>query len=68
MVLRFKKQDTPRPFKVPFYPVTPILFTGSCLYMLYASLTVTGNGALLGVALLLAGWIFSFVAGKFKRK
>lgn len=68
MVLRFKKQDVPRPFKVPLYPVTPILFTGSCLYMLYASLTVTGNGALLGVALLLAGWIFSFVAGKFKRK
>lgn len=60
MVLRFKKQDMPRPFKVPIYPVTPILFTGSCLYMLYASLTATGNGALLGVALLLAGWIFSF--------
>ncbi len=68
MVLRFKKQDVPRPFKVPLYPLTPILFTGSSLYMLYASLTVTGNGALLGVALLLAGWVFSVAAGKFKRK
>jgi len=67
MVLRFKK-DVQRPFKVPLYPITPILFTGSCLYMLYASLTVTGNGALLGVALLLAGWVFSVAAGKFKRQ
>ncbi len=61
MVLRKKMRDVTRPFKIPLYPVTPILFMGSCLYMLYASLTVTGLGALLGVIILLAGWTVSAI-------
>lgn len=59
-VLRRKYPDVPRPFKVPLYPVIPFLFVAFCGYMLYSSLSVTGTGALVGVALLLVGWGVSF--------
>lgn len=61
IVLRVKKPDISRPFKVPFYPVTPILFIIVCAYLLYSSLSYTGKGALLGVALLAVGLIFYFL-------
>lgn len=59
-VLRKKYPDVPRPFKVPLYPVIPFLFVALCAYMLYSSLSVTGTGALVGVAVLLVGWGVSF--------
>lgn len=59
-VLRRKEPHTPRPFKVPLYPVTPIIFCGSCAYLLYSSLAYTGVGALVGVAVLVLGTLFFF--------
>lgn len=47
-------------FRVPLYPLTPILFCASSLFMLHASLAHTGAGALLGVGALALGlpvWI-----------
>ncbi len=60
-VLRKKQPHVSRPFKVPFYPVTPIIFCGSCAYLLYSSLMYTGAGALVGVTVLLSGTLFFFV-------
>lgn len=57
MVLRAKRPDAPRPFKVPLYPVTPILFIGFCGYLLYSSLMFTGQGAWVGVGFLLSGLV-----------
>lgn len=54
-VLRRREPRTPRPFTVPGYPVTPLVFAAACIYMLYSSLAYTGFGALLGVALLALG-------------
>ncbi len=54
-VLRRREPDTTRPFPVPLYPLTPILFCAVCVYMLRASLVYTGVGALAGVLVLLAG-------------
>ncbi|MCS7313351.1 MAG: amino acid permease, partial [Acidobacteria bacterium] len=54
-VLRHREPDVPRPFRVPLYPVTPLVFCVVCLYMLHASLAYAGRGALAGVAVLLAG-------------
>ncbi len=51
-VLRRKEPDVPRPFKVPFYPVAPLFFCLTSAYLLYSSLTYTGMGALVGVAVL----------------
>lgn len=55
IVLRRREPDTPRPFKVPLYPVLPLLFAAVCLYMLWSSLVYVKAGALVGVAVLLVG-------------
>ncbi len=51
-VLRRKEPDVERPFRVPFYPIAPIVFCATSLYLLYSSLMYTGFGALVGVAVL----------------
>jgi len=55
IVLRVREPDAPRPFRVPLYPLTPLLFCAVCAYMLRASLAYTGRGALVGVGVLLTG-------------
>ncbi len=57
-VLRIKEPEIKRPFKVPLYPVTPILFCLVCGYLLYSSLMYTGFGAMVGVGILLLGTFF----------
>ena len=54
-VLRRREPSRPRPFRVPFYPLTPLLFCATCAYLLYSSLAYTGFGALLGVAVVAVG-------------
>lgn len=61
-VFRAREPDRPRPFKVPFYPVTPAIFVGICGYLLYSSLAYTGWGALVGVGVVLLGLPFAFLA------
>lgn len=56
-ILRRREPTRPRPFRVPLYPLTPILFCATCAYLLYSSLAYTGFGALLGVAVVAAGAI-----------
>ncbi len=54
-VLRKKERAIARPFRVPLYPATPLIFCGACLYMLYSSIVYTGGSGLIGVVVLLAG-------------
>ncbi len=54
-VLRRSAPEAPNPFRVPFYPWTPVIFCATCVYMLRSSLAYTGSGALVGVAVLGAG-------------
>jgi len=63
-VLRRREPHTPRPFRVPLYPVLPLLFCASCAYMLWSSLSyVSGqtlgglNAAWIGVAVLACGGV-----------
>ena len=63
-VLRMRDPDRERPFRVPFYPITPILFCLTCAYLLYSSLAYTGMGALVGVAVLAVGLPFLAPARK----
>jgi len=37
-ILRFK-DNAVRPFKVPLYPITPLIFCTSCAYLAYSSIT-----------------------------
>jgi amino acid transporter len=54
-VLRAKFPAAPRPFRVPLYPVIPLLFCISSAFMLYASIRFAGAGALVGLGVLAAG-------------
>jgi amino acid transporter len=55
LVLRITEPGALRPFRVPLYPLTPLVFCGASAYLLYASLTHTGVGALVGVGVLAVG-------------
>jgi amino acid transporter len=54
-LLRRKHPSNERPFRVPLYPITPLLFCAICAYMLHASLLYASMGALVGVGVLLTG-------------
>lgn len=60
-ILRIKEPDTERPFRVPLYPFTPIVFCLSSAYLLYSSIVHTGIGALTGICVLLAGLIIFII-------
>jgi amino acid transporter len=57
-VLRIKEAGRARPFRVPLYPLTPLLFCMTCVYMLQSSVVYVGAGALVGLAVLAAGAVF----------
>ena len=58
IVLRVREPNLPRGFKVPFYPVTPILSVAACLVVLWGLhwYTWIAFGAWVGIAL--AFWFF----------
>jgi amino acid transporter len=63
IILRFTQPAAPRPFKTPLYPLTPIVFVASSLWMLYSSLTYVASlpdprlGAFIGLGALAFGLI-----------
>lgn len=59
IILRRRQQGMSRPFSVPLYPLVPIAFCASCLFMLASSLLYTGIGALVGVGVLGLGALLS---------
>ena len=61
-ILRHREPGRDRPFRMPFYPVTPALFCLTCLYLLYSSIAYTGLGSLVGVAVLTLGLPLLLVA------
>ena len=55
LVLRARDPQASRPFRVPLYPLTPIVFCAASAYLLYSSVMYTGIGALAGIAVLGGG-------------
>ena len=55
MVLRRREPEIARPFRVPLYPVVPLVFCAVAGYLVYASLAYAGTGSLVGAAVLVAG-------------
>lgn len=53
--LRRLDPDRPRPFRVPAYPLPPLLLALTCAGLVYSSAVYAGAGALLGLAVLAAG-------------
>jgi APA family basic amino acid/polyamine antiporter len=60
-VLRIKEPETSRPFRVPLYPLTPLFFCMTSVYMLQSSIVYVGRGAFVGLAVLAAGGLLLLV-------
>jgi amino acid transporter len=67
-VLRFRDNGLPRPFRVPFYPLTPFLFCVACIYMFHSSVAYTRVGGLVGMAVLLAGALLLLIPPSRRQK
>lgn len=64
ILLRWRRPDLPRPFRVPLYPVLPLVFCAACLFVLWSSLAYVRLGAMAGVAMLaLGGVVLLWVRG-----
>ena len=63
-VLRFRYPHVARPFKVPLYPILPIVFVGTCAFLLYRSLLFTFENQAIRVAIyvMLSGVVVWLVA------
>jgi amino acid transporter len=66
IILRRKAPDVARPFRVPGYPATPIIFALSSAYILYSSLVYVTTGAFAGLLVLVAGSVLGAVLGLHK--
>ena len=60
-LLRRQPPLNENPFRVPFYPVTPLLFVAACAFMLYSSFTYAMSldpgsiGAIIGICMVFSG-------------
>jgi len=61
-VLRWKDPQVTRPFTAPLYPLSPMIFSATCGYMLYSALDYAGRLGLVGGALLVVGLPLYFVS------
>ena len=61
-VLRAQEPDSPRPFRVPGYPVVPAVFVLMCAYLLYSSLAYHGKHAFVGLGVLAVGAVVMLFA------
>lgn len=68
-VLRLRDPLRPRPFKVPGYPILPLVFVCTCGYLLYSSLTYaqSRNALHWGAYLMIAGLI-AWLLARFARR
>ena len=70
-VLRRREPGLARPYKVPLFPLLPLLFCATCAWMLYSSLSYVYsqslgglNAAWIGVAVLALGCLLLLVVGR----
>ena len=69
-MLRRQQPVNSDPFRVPFYPLTPLVFCAMCVYMLYSSVDYALSldpgsiGAVAGIGVLLLGILVLLIAQK----
>jgi basic amino acid/polyamine antiporter, APA family len=61
MVLRSREPDLPRPWRVPLYPLTPLLFLGVFAWYLVNSVVYSFADTMVGIVLALSGLPFYFL-------
>ena len=66
-VLRHKYAHVARPFSVPLYPVVPLIFVGTCAFLLWSSLTYAQSQHALQVAVgVMAAGLVAWVIARLK--
>jgi APA family basic amino acid/polyamine antiporter len=72
ILLRERDPDTPRPFRVPGYPILPIIFIGWCGYIVVGTILKDFKEekieTLLGLGILFIGVPFYFIPQKLRQK
>ena len=68
-VMRRKDPDADRPFCVPLYPLTPIVFCLTCAYLTYSSVTYAASQGAVHISLLVmaVGVVALIATGRVKR-
>jgi basic amino acid/polyamine antiporter, APA family len=70
-ILRWKDPHKERPYRVPFYPVLPMVFVLSCAFMLYRStayaLDQEPAEAIIVAGLMLLGIPLGILSGRVRR-
>ncbi len=67
-ILRHIDRDLPRPFRVPLYPLLPLLFCAWCAGMMFGAIWDRPNESLAGLLILCAGLPFYFFPQKLRRR
>jgi APA family basic amino acid/polyamine antiporter len=68
LVLRAKDPATPRPFRVPGYPLVPLIFCGWCAYMVIGTVFYDALKSLIGLCILCVGLPLYFIPKKLKER
>lgn len=66
--LRRQEPQLERPFRVPGYPILPLIFCGWCGYMVIAAILYDPVKSLIGLAITLAGWPLFFLPQKLRAR
>lgn len=64
MVLRRRQPELRRPFRVPLYPLTPLLFLGISGFAMVYTASIRPKESILGLLTLVAGLIVYLLAGR----
>jgi APA family basic amino acid/polyamine antiporter len=67
IIYRIKKPNADRPYKTWGYPITPLLFLGVTLWILYYGLVNKPYESLIGIATVLCGLLFYYIGRKNKK-
>ncbi|MHB1330343.1 MAG: APC family permease [Gemmatimonadales bacterium] len=54
-VIIFRRRGVNLPYRMPLYPLPPLLFAAAAAWMIYSSVLYAGIGSLLGIAVVVAG-------------
>jgi basic amino acid/polyamine antiporter, APA family len=61
--LRIRYPNAPRPFRVPGYPVVPLLFCAACAYMIYGSISYAPILSMIGTGITIFGVAIYYLTG-----
>ena len=67
-VFRLREPNAERPFAVPLYPLPPLVFCATSLYMVYASVSYAGWLVLIGIVPLAVGAVLLLVVRRADEK